>query len=395
MAKTKPVPAAEPTGTAVQENAPTEETLRQGIEEIAATGATVIQVLLPEVHPTDDPDDPDYELPDEDGEEAVEEDEAIHALEEEAAEAPPQTPEEIQALAHEYREKVETPAEPEPPKLPSVRAEMLVDAKPLREFLSQVGAIADEVKVHMTRDGWNVKAVDPAHVAMIDVALPAQRIEALKLEWLRPPSIGAARPDVVELGIDVTKVLDVVKASVKGPVWFRYDEDKNRAEIAYGPAKRTMSTVDTTGMTDPKIPKLELPAVFTVPGQVLWDAIDACGKVSDHVRLTIEPGHNAYSPVLTVLAEGDVDKWEGSFQEECQWVKRAHEKHTSLFPLDYLTSIIKPVKGYRLTVHMGTDYPLRVSWDEGEADTGGKGKKAFDGATKGTYLLAPRIESEG
>ena len=51
---------------------------------------------------------------------------------------------------------------------------------------------------------------------------------------------------------------------------------------------------------------------------------------------------------------------------------------TSLFPLDYLAAFVKSVKTQSLVVQLGTDYPIRMDWD---------------GATKGTYLCGPRIET--
>jgi proliferating cell nuclear antigen len=164
-------------------------------------------------------------------------------------------------------------------------------------------------------------------------------------------------------------------------VWFRIvdDWDRPRAEVLFGAEKRTMSLVDTDGMADPRVPALNLPASFAVPGDILMEAVKSCASISDHVRFTIEAdGTGLGAPVFTVLAQGDVDTWSASYQDEVEWVRRTADKHTSLFPLDYLTNVLKTVKQNRLTISLGTDYPIRLDWE---------------GVTKGTVLVAPRIES--
>ncbi len=49
-----------------------------------------------------------------------------------------------------------------------------------------------------------------------------------------------------------------------------------------------------------------------------------------------------------------------------------------LFPLDHLMGFIKRVKDEELRIRLGTDFPSRVDWD---------------GATRGSWLLAPRVEA--
>jgi proliferating cell nuclear antigen len=208
------------------------------------------------------------------------------------------------------------------------------------------------------------------------------------MEWLAPPVDETApveapttpEPTEVVFGIDVDKVAEALRRA-KGPVWFRIldDWDRPRAEVLFGAEKRTMSLVDTDGMADPRVPVLNLPASFAVSGDVLMEAVKSCASISDHVRLTIEAdGTGLGAPVFTVLAQGDVDTWSASYQDEVEWVKRTGDKHTSLFPLDYLTNVLKTVKQNRLTISLGTDYPIRLDWE---------------GVTKGTVLVAPRIES--
>ena len=153
-------------------------------------------------------------------------------------------------------------------------------------------------------------------------------------------------------------------------------EDHDRITVEVGRLTRTMPALDTHDLADPKVPVLNLPAKLTVSADDILDALKACEAVSDHVRLT------ATRDGLRVLAEGDTDHVSMEFRhgERCdvEYIRGDEGQATSLFPLDYLASFLKSVKTGPLVVQLGTDYPIRVDWD---------------GATKGTYLCAPRIET--
>ncbi|MCA1820004.1 MAG: DNA polymerase sliding clamp, partial [Halobacteriales archaeon] len=46
-----------------------------------------------------------------------------------------------------------------------VKSEVLVT------ILNAVSTLVDEAKIHVTPEGLNLKAVDPAHVAMVDLSI--------------------------------------------------------------------------------------------------------------------------------------------------------------------------------------------------------------------------------
>lgn len=155
------------------------------------------------------------------------------------------------------------------------------------------------------------------------------------------------------------------------------DEDRDRITVEIGRTTRTMAAIDTSGMSDPKVPVLNLPAKLTVRAEDLLEAVKACESISDHVRLT------ATRDGLNVFAEGDTDRVSMDFRHgehaEVEYIQGEEGKATSLFPLDYFSAFVKAAKAGPLVVQLGTDYPIRVDWD---------------GKTKGTWLLAPRIEAQ-
>jgi proliferating cell nuclear antigen len=143
----------------------------------------------------------------------------------------------------------------------------------LKEMVDVVSTLVDEAKFNVGKDSVAVKAVDPAHVAMVDLSLDRSAFEGYKAEE-------------AELGIDMDKMKEILRLAKAGDIIsLTHDEDKNRLVVAVGNTTRRMSLVDTAGMSDPKVPSLNLPAKLTVRTDELRQAIRASESVSDHIAL--------------------------------------------------------------------------------------------------------------
>ena len=288
---------------------------------------------------------------------------------------------EIEAIEAEEEAEAEAPSEPpeEPlkPPRPPRRFEFAFKASSLRTFLAQLAHMADDVKIHATEGQWLVRTVDPAHVAMIEVSL-TDLIDCF--ERVRSTNTLERIQGDVEIGVDVEKLLALVKKVKKDDVVqidvdLPNDQDKDVLTVTFGGMTRTMPAIDTAGISDPKAPAMTLPARVEVAAGDLLEAAKAAEEITDHVRLT------ATREGLNVLGEGDADKVSMDFrhgEKADVRLEGTEDRYTSLFPLDYLTSFLKVVKDQKLVLRLGTDVPVRADWE---------------GATKGTYLCAPRIET--
>jgi len=213
-------------------------------------------------------------------------------------------------------------------------------------------------------DGLTIRAVDPAHIAMVDLSLGKEAFEEFKA-------------DEAEIGLDIDKLNQFLKLA-HGPeiVDLKHDEDKRRLNIVIGDITRRMSLIDTTGMSDPKVPNLNLPATVVLKVDDLVQGIKASETVSDHIALVASPEG------FEMTCEGDMD--------QVQWKKTKKDLESletpssvrSLFPLEYFANMLRAVSaGNSVTMHLGNDYPVKVEFKI----AGGKGEVR--------YLLAPRIES--
>lgn len=278
----------------------------------------------------------------------------------------------------------EMPAEPEPaPAKPALTAFAEVPAAALKTFVALVDAVAKmTAKVVVTRDGWSVRAVDPAHVEMVDVSLPWGAFRDARMGGLE--GVGTGPLERIEFGLDFDDLKDVLRAVRKEDIRLEYrGGEKETLSVSWGGKTRTLRCADVDGITDPKVPTFDLPVELRVPARALYGAAKDAEEVGAYAVLEASRTEGT----LVVWA-GDPD--EGNTMRETlgpdivEFVRGEHGRtHRSVFPVAQdgdLLAVLKALKDDVLTVRMGTDVPLRIEWD-GETTTG-------------VYLLAPRIESD-
>jgi proliferating cell nuclear antigen len=212
-----------------------------------------------------------------------------------------------------------------------------VKSEVLKGIIDVTSPLVNEAKFNITPKGISLRAVDPAHVAMVNLHIDNKAFEEYKA-------------DEMELGIDMVKIGNLV---------------------------RKMGLIDTAGMPDPKMPNLKLPAKVILKASELTQGVRASEAVSDHLALTVNTNN------FELFAEGDTDTVNLKLPKDLLVDLNVPSKCRSLFSIDYFSNMIKPVRGDDpITIHIGNDNPIRVEFDIAES----KGHV--------TYLLAPRIESE-
>ncbi len=240
-----------------------------------------------------------------------------------------------------------------------------VKSEILKGIVDVVSTLVDEAKFNIDSKGITLKAVDPAHVAMIDMKIEKSAFEEFAA-------------DETELGIDLDKIKEVLRLSRSGDVIsLEQDEEKNRLVINVGNVTRRMNLVDTTGMSDPKVPNLNLPAKVAVASEELQKGIKAAESISDHIALTAQPEG------FEMVSEGDTDSVSLKLSKDQLVSLECKEGVRSLFPLDYFSNMIRAIPvGTVVTMSVGNDYPVKLEFS------------IADGRGTVNYLLAPRIESD-
>lgn len=238
----------------------------------------------------------------------------------------------------------------------------------LKGLVNIVSTLIDEVKLTVEPDGINLKAVDPAHVAMIEVRVESGAFESYTA-------------DETEIGLDLDKVKSVLKLASSGDIIsMEQDEDHGKLIFKVGNITRRMHLVDTSGMNDPKFPQLSLSSKVQIPVEELQQGIRASETISDHIALTVSPIG------FELSCEGDTDSASLMIPKEkleSMEVPEGDGTYRSLFPLDYFANLIKAIPtGTIVGIELDSDYPIKMNF------------KLADGNGKVDYLLAPRIESD-
>ena len=240
-----------------------------------------------------------------------------------------------------------------------------VKSEVLKSIIDVTSSLVNEVKFNITQKGISLRAVDPAHVAMVDLHVDKKAFQEYKASEM-------------ELGIDMDRLGGIMRLATSGDiVSLEHDEETNRLIVRIGNLVRKMALIDTAGMPDPKMPNLNLPAKIVLKASELNRGVRASEAVSDHLALLADKEN------FELFAEGDTDTVNLKLPKDLLIDLNAPNKCKSLFSIDYFSNMIKSVKGEdSITIQLGNDNPARLEFDI--ANKNGRVN----------YLLAPRIESE-
>ncbi|MBX8632414.1 MAG: proliferating cell nuclear antigen (pcna) [Thermoplasmata archaeon] len=237
-------------------------------------------------------------------------------------------------------------------------------AEVLKQIVDVVSTLVDEAKFNIDSEGISLKAVDPAHVAMVELSLRKEAFEEFE-------------GDETELGIDLEKLREILKLAHTGDiVRLEHNEDKNQLIVKIGNVTRRMSLVDTAGISDPKVPNIDLPTTMRLKAEELNYGIRASESVSDHIALVADQDY------FEMSSEGDSDSVDFRLPKDKLISLESKGKVRSLFPLDYFSNMSKAIaSGNEVSINLGNNYPVKLEFD------------IADGNGHVKYLLAPRVES--
>ena len=235
----------------------------------------------------------------------------------------------------------------------------------LKSMVDVISTLVDEAKFKIDANGIALKAVDPAHVAMIDLYIEKGAFEQYSATE-------------TELGLDLEKLREVFRLSKGGDIIdMRHDEDRNRLVISVGNITRRMNLVSTEGMADPKVPNLNLPTKVSVAVEEMQRGIKAAESVSDHIAIMV----NAEG--LEVVSEGETDSVSLKLPKDLLASLECKDPVRSLFPMDYFSNMVRAIPaGTVVSMNVGSDLPVKMEFEF----AAGKGRVK--------YLLAPRIEND-
>jgi proliferating cell nuclear antigen len=234
------------------------------------------------------------------------------------------------------------------------------------EFLSVPSTIVQEGKIRFDSDGLRMRVVDPANVAMVDVAVGKDEFEAFD-----------ATDGVI--GVSLERLEEVIGMADSGEiVEIELNQETRKLDVEIGSQLSfTVALIDPDAVRqEPDIPDLELPAEVGIPGSEISRALRAADLISDHVRLSADVDEKAFH----VAADGDTDDVDVTLNGDTLTDVSVSETVESLFSLDYLQDMKRAIPGDEsVSFRLGTEMPVRFGFETDSTDV--------------ECMLAPRIES--
>ena len=244
--------------------------------------------------------------------------------------------------------------------------EARIEKKVLKEAIETIVSVTDEARLQVTEDGFTLKAVDAASVAICDFSLQKDAFEQYTID--EPKTVG----------MDFAKLLDMISVGGKEEVELKMD-GVDKLKIKNGSLSYALSLPDVSSLRkEPNIPELEFPTSVEVGTEDLKRAIRATKELGDAIVFGVEQD-NFY-----IEAENEMDKVRMQLaKEQLVSLVTGEQPVISKFSTDYLSDIAKGFGSIEsVKLGLGKDHPLKIGFEI----AGGLGKVG--------YLVAPRIDTE-
>ncbi len=272
---------------------------------------------------------------------------------------------EEEAKENAEREAVKKKADEDRKSAEKADFEAKVQTPVLRQAIACVAALVDECRVSVKAAGIDIDAVDPAHVAMIQLHLDRQAFESFEMD------------DPFAFVLDVEKFKESIKHVATESLTLGFKSSRLYVRSGNLRFRQGNLTGNLEGIAYPKVPNLRLPATFVVPRAEVVRFLKL--EPSDHLRFIGWPAG------LDLWAEGqNEDDVVLSWQKDELEIHECKELLSSEFPSDYFWGIVKTCPAASFRMKIGNDYPIKMSWTIGKADS----------VSDVHFLLAPRIPGD-
>lgn len=248
--------------------------------------------------------------------------------------------------------------------------EAIIQVDALKTLFESVHTLVDECKLHLTPDGLEIAAVDPANVAMVDAELDEQAFESYRAE-------GGV------IGVNVDRMIDVLSIPDSDQLAnIYYDPDVRKLVVEVGGLEYTLALIDPESIRqEPTLPDLEFASRVVIEGEQLGRAIKAAKIATgsgDSGFIRVRSSED--DAVFHFEAEGDTDDVDYEFDVD-DALDMTPGDARSLFSLDYWTDVTKPIgNDTRVAIRVGDEKPCRMAYS------------AVDGRLHLDYMVSPRIE---
>ncbi|MCL5437774.1 MAG: DNA polymerase sliding clamp [Candidatus Thermoplasmatota archaeon] len=235
--------------------------------------------------------------------------------------------------------------------------------KNLKEITDLLNTVVTEVKLQISTNGISVKAVDPAHVAMISLEMPRESFTEYEVEG----------DD--EISIDVERLKSVIKIT-KDSDEITMKKENGKLSFDIGNVNKKINLLDNSSVTTPKIPQISSDSFVVLQKQDVERGLRAAEDVSDAIKFTLS------NDSFAAKSYSDTEESELVLPKDMLKEVSCKTAVKSLYPLEYLLRFMKSLSSSdEIKISFKDDYPMIIEFRFGK-----------QGDMTGSFLLAPRME---
>ena len=242
------------------------------------------------------------------------------------------------------------------------------DASVFKKFIDGISVLVDEAEFVLDEKGLSLKATDPSQISLVDFVLPKSAFKKFDLK------------EGTKIGLDLNYLNQVMSRAKSGDVLeLSVSTDSSKLSVVFsGSSRRTFSIplLDITTAELP-LPRIDFDAEVRIRASALSDSFKDANLISTHIVLLVE---NDSFILKANSSKGNLENVYTAKGSEVISLKAKSESR-SMFPLDYLLSMIKAASSdTEVVLQLKSDAPTEITYKVGQGTL--------------HYFLAPRIEAE-
>jgi len=235
----------------------------------------------------------------------------------------------------------------------------------LSKIFETIVNIVDEVTLKVEKDGIMIRAMDPAHVALIDFEMKKEAFDEYKLE------------EPQELTVDLKTLVSVLKR-VEQELVIKLKEGENALILLSEGAVKKRFNIPLIESSEEslKVPNITFETEVELDSSIFKNAIADSSIIGEYATIKVEGDALFFT---SKADENVVEIWVG--KESCiSFKKKDAKSHLSLEYLKDMAKVADIKTMNKVKLSLGNDLPLRLEF-EGDY-------------TKILFYLAPRVEAD-
>ncbi|MBS3133811.1 proliferating cell nuclear antigen (pcna) [Candidatus Woesearchaeota archaeon] len=242
----------------------------------------------------------------------------------------------------------------------------LAEPKYLKNSISIISELVNEVIIKFDKDKIELIAMDPANVALINFKLLSSAFTEYSVD------------EETEIGVSLDNLKQILRRAKPSDV-LTLELKNNKLKIDLeGENKRTfhLSLINLENQKQ-RIPDLKFSGSVEMSTSLFDEAVEDMGVVADSVTFTADPEN------FSVQANGNLSNAVVQFSNDKSDIKLdSNNIIKSKYSLEYLRKIIKGSSlSDNVVISFGNDYPLRADY------------KVIDKLSL-SFILAPRVAND-